>query len=178
MPCQPENEEESSGIKNVAPVQPIMAPQLKEKMTTNHKEVQLLNVDSIFFNELHSQESKSNNHDHKTSDSIKSGKIRSESHLAKNEDDMNSLHFSSMSSMICDGDQSDIISVKAESPKALKKRGRKAEAHDFYVAQRLKKIRAEKLKLKTAKANGVDAKGRQKMRNIISALNDRINKKN
>ena len=42
----------------------------------------------------------------------------------------------------------------------LKKRGRKAEEHNKYVADRLKKIRAEKLKLKTANEDGIDFKGK------------------
>ena len=54
--------------------------------------------------------------------------------------------------------------------KVKKKRGRKSEPIDVYVTKSQKKIEAERVKLLTAKADGVDAKGRQRMRNKISAL--------
>jgi len=59
-----------------------------------------------------------------------------------------------------------------------KKRGRKSEPIDVYVSKSNAKIEEERKKLLTAKQDGVDARGRQRMRNKISALQDRIKKKN
>ena len=58
-----------------------------------------------------------------------------------------------------------------------KKRGRKREQWDKYVAAARDKIREFKAKLKTAKRDKIDVKERQKWRNVVSAQQSRLKKK-
>lgn len=57
------------------------------------------------------------------------------------------------------------------------KRGRKREQWDRYVQTALDKISEYKAKLKTAKADRIDVKTRQKWRNVVSAQQSRLKKK-
>ena len=58
-----------------------------------------------------------------------------------------------------------------------KKCGRKREKWEIYVQEAKSKIDEFKGKLKTAKADKVDVKLRQKWRNIVSAQQSRLKKK-
>ena len=69
--------------------------------------------------------------------------------------------------------QSDVTSMSGQP----KRRGRKREKHDVYISNAQKKINEIKEKLKTAKANGMPVKERQKLRNMVSAQQSRIKKK-
>ena len=59
----------------------------------------------------------------------------------------------------------------------LKRRGRKRERDDIYFVKAINKIKEIREQLKTAKADGISVKERQKLRNQISAQQSRIKKK-
>ena len=69
---------------------------------------------------------------------------------------------------------SDITSYSGQMPK---KRGRKREKNETYFQKADTKIAEIKEQLKTAKADGMDVKERQRLRNQVSAQQSRIKKK-
>lgn len=68
---------------------------------------------------------------------------------------------------------SDLTSC-SEGPR---KRGRKKENDDSYFQRAEEKINQVKEQLRTAKQDGMDVKERQRLRNLVSALQSRMKKK-
>ena len=70
------------------------------------------------------------------------------------------------------------MSAPSEAGVALKKRGRKREKWEVYLENAKKKIDDIKDQLKNAKKNNMPVKERQRLRNMVSAQQSRLKKKN